>query len=188
VSGGLPKGSWTRGYLEHLRSQVDWAKVEAEVGAGGPEEGGGGGGDPEFRVAVHVRRGDVTPCNKWGRRYLPNAHYLRVLDERVPRDRPARVYVFSERKSSESWEPFRARNYTMMLDASVRTTWAHLMTADLVVLGWSSFGLLPATFNGRGRVLYTPFNLGPVRGWEVLNRTYLDLVKLDRARLRCRGQ
>jgi hypothetical protein len=176
IHGGIPKDSWSPQYRAHLHEQVDWKKVMAEAG-------GSDGG--VFRIAVHIRRGDVTPCNKWKHRYLPNAHYLRVLDEHAPADRPHRVYIFSETKSSEKWGAFRSRNYTLMLDASIATTWAHIMTADVVVLGWSSFSLFPATFNTNGRIIYTPYNFSPLRGWTSLNRTYLDLVKRDMEQFRC---
>ena len=38
-----------------------------------------------FRVAIHIRRGDVTPCSEHHQgRYLPNAHYLALLQHFLP--------------------------------------------------------------------------------------------------------
>ncbi|KAL7571862.1 hypothetical protein ACA910_002936 [Epithemia clementina (nom. ined.)] len=46
-----------------------------------------------FRVAVHIRRGDVTPCmNQHQERYSPNAHYLRLLEYFLPPDEKKSEY------------------------------------------------------------------------------------------------
>ena len=33
-----------------------------------------------YEIAVHLRRGDVSPCTH-ARRYLPNSHYLALIDQ-----------------------------------------------------------------------------------------------------------
>jgi hypothetical protein len=183
LSKRLYKATWKKRYINYLQQKVDWDQVKAQLKGDEDDEGGD---DNIFRIAVHLRRGDVTPCNGWQHRYLPNSHYLRVLDAHVP-DRPrARVYVFSEANSSEPWDAFAERNYTMMLDASVAETWARIMTADMVLVGWSTFSLFPATFNRNpSGVLYTPFNRPPSKGWTSLNRTFVDWAMRDKALLKC---
>jgi hypothetical protein len=36
--------------------------------------------DAVTNIAVHIRRGDVNPC-QYPNRYLPNSHYIKILDK-----------------------------------------------------------------------------------------------------------
>jgi hypothetical protein len=151
------------------------------------------------QVAVHVRRGDVTPCTT-PERYLSNAYYLAVLDEYL--DTPGEttnikyqwnVTIYSETKSYESWQPFVDRGYHLALDYDLVTTWQAFVTADILVLSKSSFSLVPALLrsiiasknssgsspgndndNHDGMVIYTPFWHQPLSGWTIVRQ---DLVQ-----------
>eukprot|EP00977_Amphora_coffeiformis_P005427 scaffold1151_cov152-Amphora_coffeaeformis.AAC.3 len=110
------------------------AKKTTEVANKNTEDGS------VFRVVVHIRRGDVTPCNEWKHRYLSNAHYLRVLDEFVHNNKDinekrAKVFIYSESESFESFRQFTDRNYTLMLDTDLTEAWKSIITADLFVHG-----------------------------------------------------
>ena len=76
--------------------------------------------DHPLVVAVHVRRGDVNPCNGSKQRYLPNSHYQRILQHHVlshdhhdnqhgntdstgRRRRRIVIKIHSQRKSFEPW-------------------------------------------------------------------------------------
>jgi len=55
----------------------------------------------QTKVVVHIRRGDVTPCKKKTYfRYLPNSHYLHLLDIYV-NDTQAQITIFSQKSSFE---------------------------------------------------------------------------------------
>lgn len=132
--------------------------------------------DPEapLQVAVYLRRGDVTPCVRGGHywRYLPNAYYLRVIDQYLPLDMPSMVTIYSQSKSpAEDAADFRRRNYTVRLDAPISRVWQALMTADIAVISRSSFSYIPAMFNTRGTVLCTNFWHKPLPWWVRVNQT-----------------
>jgi hypothetical protein len=117
--------------------------------------------DPRpLRAVVHIRRGDVTPCDSL--RYLPNSYYLELIRRYVPRH--FEVVIYSERNSFETWHDFA--NYTRILaddekhnnsdgndvsgveDAKgirdVILAWEAMMNADVLILSKSSFSIVPA--------------------------------------------
>ena len=114
--------------------------------------------DPEsetnqvMEMAVHVRRGDVHPCT-YKRRYLPNDHYLHLIDQYMPSEtqrngRPVHVTIFSESDSYESLDVFQKRNYTIKLDTEhLADVWQALSTADVAILSRSYFSIVPAIIN-----------------------------------------
>ena len=134
----------------------------------------------DFRVAVHMRRGDITPCNKrWAFRYLTNAHYLRVLDSYLPTNLSAHVTIFSESKSMEPWDVFRDRGYELKLDTDIAEAWKEMATADLLILSRSSFGFVPAILNRHGSVVFTPYEvkqrtLSPLKDWIVVDKALVQ--------------
>ena len=91
--------------------------------------------DELFRIAVHMRRGDVDPCQH-ETRYLPNSYYLQMIQEYVDKYMAAaaaaaraansndsatatvanvRVTIYSEQESFEPWDEFLRRNYSLVL-------------------------------------------------------------------------
>jgi len=126
--------------------------------------------DRPYEIAVHVRRGDVSPCKNI-RRYLTNTHYLQLIDQFTPpaveRDnRPVHVTVYSESDSFEPFDVFRERNYTVELDTNdLAVIWRSLLTADLAILSRSFFSFVPAALC-RGTVVATQFSgFEPLEGW-----------------------
>lgn len=62
-------------WLKYIRSAVRCTRPDSE------------GGDNVMQVAVHIRRGDVTPCQTGNvTRYKPNSQYLDVLDQYLSHD------------------------------------------------------------------------------------------------------
>ena len=135
-----------RAYIQSFTSKAEIVPVDDNV----------------FRVAVHVRRGDVTPCHGTTSRYFPNQHYLRMIEQillersNTEHQPQVEVHIYSESKSFEPWDDFVAKNYTMHLDTSVVDVWKQLLSADVVISSRSSFSLVPASLTTRGTVLYTP--------------------------------
>lgn len=119
-------------------------------------------------VVVHIRRGDVSLCDPSTRdRYLPNEHYQSLLQKY---DSGTDVTIFSESKSPESWNDFRRHgNYNLQLDRPPVEAWKAMMDADVLILSKSSFSIVPAVFNRRGVVVYTPFWVQPLGAWNVVD-------------------
>lgn len=124
-----------------------------------------------YEIAVHVRRGDVSPCT-YTRRYLTNEHYLKLIDQYTPapRDRdnrPVHVTVYSESDSFESFDVFRERNYSIELDTEdLALIWKALVTADLAILSRSYFSFVPAAVNPNTVVATEFFQFEPLQGWK----------------------
>jgi hypothetical protein len=133
-----------------------------------------------FRIAVHIRRGDVEPCKYW-RRYLPNSHYLRLIDEYMllaPNRTITQVTIYSQSHSFESFEVFRERNFTLALDSSLEDVWKGLLTADVVILSKSTFSLAPAYLN-KNTVVYTPFWFDGLSHWKTVNETLMKITESE---------
>jgi hypothetical protein len=146
------------GFVNWLRSKV--ALPEISPGGGSSSSSGAHGGD----AVVHVRRGDVDPCNEWADRYLPNSYYQEVLRKYVPRN--ARVSVFSESWSFEPWTDFPSPRHKVFLDTDLAEVWRAVMSAKYVVLSLSSFVYIPAILNPNATVLYAPtWQFVPMPNW-----------------------
>jgi hypothetical protein len=144
----------------------------------------------QYSIAVHIRRGDVNPC-QYKERYLPNSHYLQLIQQYISilsssstttttkrteslptelmRENIA-VTIYSE---SESLEIFQHYNFTLSLDDALSTVWLALSTAHVAILSKSSFSYVPAIINPN-RVVYTPFRHGPMKQWDVVSDTIVS--------------
>ena len=136
-----------------------------------------------IQVAVHVRRGDLTPCSRKKavvERYLPNTYYLKVMDRYLPEycgediTRNCQVIIYSQSKSVEDFTPFVERGYQLSLDADVAAVWTHFMQADLVILSESAFSYTPALLNQHGTVIQPQYELPSLPDWKVIP-AYSDL-------------
>ena len=124
--------------------------------------------DSVFRIAVHVRRGDVTPC-RYPDRYSPNSLYLKLIeqyaDQRPNQNLTVQVTIFSESDSYEPFDIFRHHNYTLKLDTDLAETWRALMNADVLILSKSRFSLVPALLND-GTVVFNPLAYEKLPHWH----------------------
>lgn len=137
-------------------------------------------GDDLFRVAVHVRRGDVSLCtnNAW-KRYLPNAHYIRLIDRVLQGvTQPYEVTIYSEAPYAqeryvqyEDFSVFKDKNYNIFLGGDMVEVWKEFIAADVLITGKSAFSVLPAFLRmDKGGVVYTPFIQDEaLPNWEVVS-------------------
>lgn len=143
-------------------------------------------GATQIKVAVHIRRGDTSPCDPITQeRYLPNQYYLDVLERYVFQDDTTaamstsrerfNVTIYSESNTYERFDP-DFENCTLQLDASLslQQVWHEFLTSDVLILSKSSFSLIPAILSSanRTRVIYTAFwnnRHRPLSYWTVVN-------------------
>lgn len=130
-------------------------------------------------IVLHMRRGDVEPCRR-PMRYLPNAHYLKVLESYVPRtnqtnatpQRPYHITIFSQSDSYEGFgdfvEAYGAENVQLRLDTSLEEVWKGIIQADVFIMSQSSFSYVPALLNFDGTIVYTEFEHHPLPDWDVV--------------------
>ena len=148
------------------------------------------GEDDIFRVAVHIRRGDVTLCtgNAW-KRYLPNSHFVRLI-ERVLEDvtQPYEVTIYSEAQYGkeryvqyEDFQVFKDKNYKVVLGGDLVEVFEAFISADVLITGKSSFSILPAFLRlDRGGVIYTPFVQDEALPfWEVVDEEFMAITDAE---------
>jgi hypothetical protein len=131
--------------------------------------------DGPFQIAVHVRRGDITPCHQL-LRYLPNSHYMTLIERYLPEDgRPAEVTIYSESDhldknrgfpAVENFDVFREAGYIVKLDTDLPELWKALTTADVLIMSRSYFSFVPAIVNPNTIVMTEWFGFDPIPGWE----------------------
>lgn len=157
---------WIPEYLEFLRSKVKFPPKETD----------------QFVIAVHVKRGIVTPCSTRRdgySRYLPNSHYLRLIDKYMKPN--AKVHIFSQVQSHEKFDDFESRGYELHLDHPTSEVWRTIAIADVVIMSRSSFSLVPSLVTN-GTVVYTPFWHKPLDSWHILrDQVILDALDQDLA-------
>ena len=119
----------------------------------------------DFIVALHIRRGDVKKDNKWSFRYTQNSYYLKIIDDIKNNHNNAKIYVFSESKSQESFDDFTKLGCIMKLDTDLVEAWNYFIQADILVLASSAFSIVPAIYN-QNKVIYV-WNkyFQPLKGW-----------------------
>jgi len=134
-------------------------------------------------MAIHIRRGDVQVCPDVDGRYLPNQHYLRLIEKYRPTpDTP--VYVYSETESSEPWEDFsHDDNIHLQLDTPVDSVFMELVKAETLIMSKSSFSLTAAMLN-QNKIIYTPFWHKPLPTWTVVPSEITFESDMERSRLR----
>eukprot|EP00429_Kryptoperidinium_foliaceum_P041394 CAMPEP_0176117324 /NCGR_PEP_ID=MMETSP0120_2-20121206/58940_1 /TAXON_ID=160619 /ORGANISM="Kryptoperidinium foliaceum, Strain CCMP 1326" /LENGTH=300 /DNA_ID=CAMNT_0017451613 /DNA_START=59 /DNA_END=958 /DNA_ORIENTATION=+ len=129
-------GIFTEDYIANLQELIDYPTK--------PEK---------RRISVHMRRGDITPCRPRTRgypRYLPNQHFLRLIDRYNPNN-DSEVFVYSESESFENFDAFRERGYNVVLDGSIGDVWKGILVSDVVIPSRSSFSLVPSIMT-KGKV------------------------------------
>mmetsp|Transcript_9704 Transcript_9704/g.17669 ORF Transcript_9704/g.17669 Transcript_9704/m.17669 type:complete len:318 (-) Transcript_9704:47-1000(-) len=159
-------GVWTHQWLSHMQNLVHYNTSM-----------------PPLPMAIHIRRGDVDVCDTDnGFRYLPNSHYLRLIDMYRPSPNTP-VHIFSETTSSESWDDFRRdENIFLELDAPIEKVYVALATAEILVMSKSSFSLNVGMLNNH-QVIYTPFWHKPLQHWnivspEIMSETNFEMLRL----------
>jgi hypothetical protein len=139
------------------------------------------------RVLVHVRRGDIIP--QWTNLYLPNSHYLQILetylsDTNVFYD----VTIYSESSSFEPWHEFNCSTIShhrrqnmrchFSFDDDIVDVWSDMLGYGqgdgrrILILSRSTFSFVPALLANplTTTVIYTPFHqYNPLSHWTVVN-------------------
>ena len=119
----------------------------------------------DYIVAIHIRRGDVKKDNKWSFRYTPNSYYLKIINDIKKENSNAKIYIFSESNSQESFDEFIKLGCVMKLDTELTEAYNYFIQADVLVLASSAFSIVPAIYN-QNKVIYTwnKYFL-PLNGW-----------------------
>ncbi|CAM3037376.1 hypothetical protein [Rariglobus hedericola] len=143
------------------------------------------GRSKQFRVAVHIRRGDVSSDNSWSDRYTSNEVILRKLDavaaELSKKAIPFVVDIYSE-GVLEDFTVLSERGYHVHLGRSVFKDFEAMVTADLLITAKSSLSCLAGLLS-RGIVIYEDAYHKPQSHWIVADGSGRFDVGLLQARL-----
>ena len=117
-----------------------------------------------LRIAIHVRRGDVTPTHH-ADRYTPDAKILATLDLVLSHmgGQTPEIHVYSQGRA-EDFAAFSERGCVLHLDEDALTDLAGLASADILIIGKSSFSYVAALLS-QGLVIYEPFWHKAGEGW-----------------------
>jgi hypothetical protein len=187
---------WKRDWISYIRSVASYpARNSDKSTTNSTNTSTTAAAADAYFVAVHIRRGDVSPCKHTGR-YLPNSHFLELMDLYIPPEQDHRrkgnkkvkVTIFSETDSFEAWDDFlqqfhdKFKKYKfssqydveLALDGSLAETWRQMSMADLLILSRSTFSLVPAMLNRFGTVVYTKFPRSPLPDWKIAPQHVVD--------------
>ena len=118
-------------------------------------------------VALHVRRGDVTPIGMTKKRHTADAHYLQLAATIRKQFPDAQLHLYSQTSSfypATSFRGFQRAGIEVHLDGDPLTVLAHLAEADVFVMAKSAFSSTAALFNPNC-VVYEPFWYGKLVHW-----------------------
>jgi hypothetical protein len=146
--------------------------------------------EDKFTIVVHMARGRATPCVKEHLGfdpYLPNKHFQTLIDKYMKPN--ARVIIYSQQDSFESFEEFRNKGYELHIEEPIGDVWKSILLADVVIMSRSSFSYAPAVVS-KGTVVYTPFWHTPLRGWNIVGKDVLNETEKEFQRLKstCKPQ
>jgi hypothetical protein len=156
---------WTREWIEYMK-QRRLMDQQQEIGDK----------QQDSTVVVHIRRGDVHPCDNYTlNRYLPNSHYIALINQYRPSPQ-SRVIVHSEQHSRvEPWTDFEdIDGIEFKLDTDPVETWRDILEAEVFIMSISSFSLVPALFSKASKVIYTQFWHRPQPDWIRVDSTLLS--------------
>ena len=143
-------------------------------------------GDGVFRIAAHIRRGDVNPC-RYPDRLSPNNLYLGLIEQYLPmpanQSMPVDVTIFSESDSYEHFDEFAKRNYTLHLNTDLATVWRTMMDADVLITAKSRFSLVPAILNPN-TVVFNPLTYRKLPEWQEIDAALLQKSNEETEQLR----
>ncbi|OEU18009.1 hypothetical protein FRACYDRAFT_238440 [Fragilariopsis cylindrus CCMP1102] len=140
----------------------------------------------KYKVVVHIRRGDVTPCMTGPptrsdkikiSRYTPNLLFLNVLQQIIDNKtygmnlQPNEVTIFSTSSTIQQYENFtifEKLGYNIEINGPIENVWKRISSPEtkIVILSKSSFSYVPAllasgdnatTTTTNTKIIYTPF-------------------------------
>jgi hypothetical protein len=140
-------------------------------------------------LVVHIRRGDVSPCNNITEfRYLPNSYYIALIQKYQTANH--RVIVHSQERSYESWSDFNGFDrLELKLDSTLEETWQDMIEADVYIMSKSSFSLVPALLTNASIVVRPDCHwIANVAQWVTVDRsvTVGSKAKMQELRNECK--
>ncbi len=106
----------------------------------------------DFIISLHIRRDDVKQDNKWFFRYVDNEYYLKILNAIIKIKPKAKIYLFSD--GNENFKAFEKLGCTLKINSNIVEAWNYFIQSDVLIMGSSSFSIVPGIYNINGIVVY----------------------------------
>lgn len=150
-----------------------------------------------IRIAVHVRRGDLTFIKQYSKRILPNHYYIRVMQQlsqiltglnlkyqfELYTELPTKTFTISPEQQGVSApitesivvDPNVSKieefdvipNLTKFINTDAIETMERMALAHVVIISHSSFSYLPSLLNQKGVIIYHQFQHSPLQDWVI---------------------
>lgn len=121
----------------------------------------------KLRVVVHMRRGDVSPTNKYAKNFTPNAAFVNTLTRLrsllAAKGQALSIEIYSQGKP-EMFADLTALGAELRLDVPALDTHRALIEADILVMSKGAFSYTAGLLND-GLVLYDPQKYRALQGW-----------------------
>jgi len=145
-----------------------------------------------FRVAIHVRRGELFLLDKYRNRMLPNNYYISVaqgLDNILQElklnyvfelytEVPSKIFtatptnyslISDEITVDPEWNKIEEfdliPNLQKFINSNPIDTLERMATANVLIMSHSSFSYVAALLNKKGLILYNKFWSSPLKNW-----------------------
>lgn len=118
-------------------------------------------------IAIHIRRGDVTPA-KEHIRYIPPEFYKNLIQHFIDIHPISNICIFTEitEENKEEFKPFEEmKNVKIIANEDILLTFEHLVRADILVIGKSSFSYVAGLYN-ENEIIHMNFWHPPMPHWN----------------------
>ncbi len=139
--------------------------------------------DEGLRIAIHLRRGDVSPTQH-ADRYTPDDKILEFIDwlqNSLQYISPRPEFHIYSQGSAKAFEAYAQRGCYMHLDDDALNDLLAMSQADILVIAKSSFSYVAGLLN-QGLVIYEPFWYRPQTAW--IHRDCNDILAEIQKRLK----
>jgi len=106
-----------------------------------------------FNIAMHIRRGDIMADSNnknLTMRIVSNNYYKTLIDQILAYlkvDKPIHIYIFSQGVIDDFPEFHGIENIHWCMDMGAKDSFLHMVYADMLITGKSSFSYKPALLN-----------------------------------------
>ena len=124
---------------------------------------------PEYDIAIHIRRGDVSPVGRYSERYTPNEKYLTLI-KFFQKEYPGHSICIYSLGEPRDFSDLQLPGVVFNLNGSVTEAFHGMVCAKMLVTAIGTFSYTAALLS-EGAIFYLPFFHHPLKHWTVLRES-----------------